>query len=258
MNKTLEILIVEDNKKHQQDALDAFKPLIDSGLVNITLKENYQDGIDSISEKDYVVTDLFMPYSETKTHDTPLAKDLFRFLDISKFMGSFDIIEAAYRWLDEKDLAPYGAFIAKEAKEKNINYVICTDTNHHGYATEPINCMFSSELVDAPANRYGSASKKNWDNVIQKLIASQFANDEEILSLKKKYNIVSELGKEIRNISSKKASSIFNDCSEIIKKKTGYDLSEKIEEHNQYTFVLGLGFRYIHKSDDEPMVLLFR
>ncbi|MCK4589983.1 MAG: hypothetical protein KAT77_06065 [Nanoarchaeota archaeon] len=177
MEKTLELLIVEDNEKHLADAKAEVAKLQDQGkAINVTYATNYKEAQDAIQTKKYdgIVSDIFMPSEgeENYTFDIEAVRKLLP----KHTLNRDECAKAAERWLNGNDLAPLGVLIIEETIQKEIPALFCTDTYHHGKKTEPVIVYARNKepeiiMIDDHNAREGSVNTKKWELALNTLTA---------------------------------------------------------------------------------------
>ena len=148
-NKKLEnILVVEDNPKHIEDAKKYFNEIKE---VNVYYVSTYSSAVHPIGgytsfkskpEVDGVITDIYLPIGD-------------------KYVGR------------KGDEDPIGLLVAATCHKNNIPFVFCTAGYHHGEKYNWIN-MFQRtmewpEMLDASSDRYAEADHKPWDRAYKTL-----------------------------------------------------------------------------------------
>lgn len=179
MNK-LELLVVEDNPKHLDDAKKLYEK---NGKLNVSYAKNKEEAINYLSSESYdmVISDVFMPSNErgVEKQDIDDCWSLLKMDDFLDFHGRNVPLEyqkgymsAAFNWKEGKTLPPLGVLIAEKLKDSAI--VFCSDSYHHGKASEPISQYARGEFfensipyIDDGATENGAASKKNWESALE-------------------------------------------------------------------------------------------
>lgn len=168
--KSLEILVVEDDEKHLSDAQAEINKRIASGVaINATYVTNYQEAKKQMSERkfDGIISDIFFPSGMEK--DESLRQEAYALLagsierqiegnvrDIEETNFSYTresqireqkriredclakLREVTSEWMEGNSLAPYGALIAQIATKMKIPTVLCTSGHHHGAKYSPV------------------------------------------------------------------------------------------------------------------------
>ncbi|MEK7535703.1 MAG: response regulator [Patescibacteria group bacterium] len=152
----MRILVVEDNKKHMQDAVAAAKEF-DIELVTATTVEEASRMLrpsDILPAVDGVVTDLFMPFTSRPPYNA--------------------------------DDQPCGLSVVLKAQKAGIPVIICTAGSHHGIKYQWVCDLGRSlgwpEMADSSFDNYKDAETKNWQGAFKKLlgiITGEKESDEE-------------------------------------------------------------------------------
>ena len=162
MERTLEILLIEDTPNHLADARATAESLVASGKrMHVTYVSTLQDAKDILAEREYdgIITDLFFPTgveSDMGLRFEIIGKPLVRSTiedDYNQQMarGQLPRYElAADEWMIRGATPPSGVLIADYAVEHRIPAVVCTAANHHGYAVEPLRVHIASHKVRVP------------------------------------------------------------------------------------------------------------
>lgn len=181
-NKTLEILIVEDNPKHLADAKAFMDAKIAAGVpVKVDYATNLKEALQCIDGKAYdgIICDIFFPSGGT-AEDEKQAKWKAGY----EILGKEDIrVWQLYIYSD----GPLGVIVAEKVKDK-IPLVFCTDTHHHGKKTEPINqytggcgmIVDSEKCENWDGDLQSQIAEKNWQQAYECIISS--------IAVKKYYN----------------------------------------------------------------------
>ncbi|NQU97961.1 response regulator [Candidatus Woesearchaeota archaeon] len=181
--KKLEILVIEDNLEHLEDARKAAEKMVEEGIpVNFNYATSYVE-VKKIQEEmniDCIVTDVFFPYDTPAIDNEEIKQKCEALLEpiIDCFRGDlrerYDLqteewVNAADNWISGKEMHPTGIVVVDEALANNISIVMCTDTYHHGYKTEIIN-QYAGQvkvtLIDGnpEGDEYtSSVDHKDWD-----------------------------------------------------------------------------------------------
>ena len=141
----MKILIIEDNQKHLVDA----KAVVAEMRIEADFATTYVDAKNMMENNKYdgIVSDIFFPYAEKTSYSLNGWNFTARFecenmLDeIIHRIGRSDIkwIKAANKWISGQEMHPTGIMIARDCLVANVPVVLCTDTYHHGWSTEPVN-----------------------------------------------------------------------------------------------------------------------
>ena len=186
-DKTLDILIVEDNEKHLADAKSCFDSLITKEeKINVQYATNYIQAEKIIEENtfDGIICDIFFPYQEGEIRNDEIAEKTYQVLKEKGSVcdsGAYPLHNKEIQsWRTGKGIdvtIPLGVLVTETAIEKIIPLVFCTDTNHHGYKTEPVNIYSKKQkisLIDnnnnAADNQNEVAHTKSWPKSIIKVI----------------------------------------------------------------------------------------
>ena len=185
--KDLEILVVEDNERHLKDAQDTVENLGFEALnIVASYATNKEEALDKMAEKQYdvVISDIFMP---STTYGTEQADRCAAFeLVPENFKGGSipaKFTRAIGEWKNGNKLAPLGMLIADECLKSDTPMLFCTDTYHHGAATEPVNVYARDEkipVVDINPHELGVdpssdpeewGASKDWDCALRSACA---------------------------------------------------------------------------------------
>jgi hypothetical protein len=155
-NKTLEILLVEDNPSHMESAKKVMAGRIANGdQIEISYAVTYVEAKDMMAARkfDGIISDIFLPYSTSEPINKEGIGSAYALLreqleynekkldegDYNEMKIRRNIHDASQEWINGNKLAPLGVIIVQAAWDEEIPIVLCTDSYHHGYATEPIN-----------------------------------------------------------------------------------------------------------------------
>lgn len=177
----INLLIVEDNEKHLNDAENAVNSVNNSGVLSSYVIPDFASTKDSALEKlgaqryHGVISDIFMPsnMSGVTNEDRELC-----YKALEQFIGNFEYDSRG--WISGEDLPPLGVLVAEKSLEKHIPIVFCTDAYHHAYKLEPV-CNYGWKnrisVVDSVTTREmenprewvdgRSATRKNWDYALK-------------------------------------------------------------------------------------------
>ena len=200
MTKQLRILVIEDNEKHLVDVRKATDKAQAVGLIDkADIATTYEEAIAllDVHQYDGIISDIFFPYdNHTLEFGGPVGwckivamqcRDLlneYYFKDTDPAYSK-NYLEPVQEWVDGYTMHPTGIIICQAAIERGLPIVMCTDTYHHGFGTEPINVYLrelknkighSIEMVDACSRSYGdiyvgaNTDHKNWEKAIVYLI----------------------------------------------------------------------------------------
>jgi hypothetical protein len=192
MTKQLDILLIEDNEKHLADAqAEAQKRIAAGEIGNVDFSGVYEQVLDMIKAKRYdgIITDIFFPgdTSEGISGKMPAGwssawrSECYRLLKdfgVNYSIGRRDefsekIVKAADEWMDSRSMHPSGVLVVEKALEAGIPIVMCTDTYHHGYSTQPVFVWAGSKgvrIVDSHGKYEGNASFKDWSRAFSELM----------------------------------------------------------------------------------------
>ena len=158
-NKRLEILVVEDNPKHIEDAKAYFDQLSQSGVdVHVEYASNYKAAQQMMKDRrfDGVISDVFFPFEkvgEGKFMDPDPEDDASRIWLAWKHSGvwpldcdpkspyvdyQINVVKSMNSWCEGRSLMPRGVLMVEDAKKANIPIVLCSDAGHHSYALAPV------------------------------------------------------------------------------------------------------------------------
>ncbi len=198
--ENIEILVIEDNTKHMEDARAEIQKGIDAGLpIRADYAKTGEEAEALMQSKQYkgIVSDVFFPWSEKKWSLNPQGWDgtlsYICYETLKDFIpDSLEIRESVWDWREGKSMHPTGVYFAKTAKEKNIPVVLCTDTYHHGFATEPVNkyadknnvilvdLMLRNEEGSIILDKGSSGSTKDWASALRYLLKSSELDQESL------------------------------------------------------------------------------
>jgi hypothetical protein len=83
------------------------------------------------------------------------------------------IVEEADKWMDGLAMHPTGVIMVEDAQRQGIPIVLCTDTYHHGYASQPIHTYAMEQgvkIIDSYNQMEGSAPSKDWPRAFDTLL----------------------------------------------------------------------------------------
>ncbi|MBU1198522.1 MAG: hypothetical protein KKF46_05990 [Nanoarchaeota archaeon] len=176
--KTLDILIIEDNPKHLEDAKAEVQSRIKAGThIAADYAVTYVQAKELMQQKKYqgIITDVFFPYDDQQRQDAKkgwhpeAATEIFGLIkDICERYRDPEIRDAVNRWREGKTMHPTGILITEQAIEQGTPVIFCTDTYHHGITTQPVFSYACDDdkrigMVDCyKAGYYGTAWKKDW------------------------------------------------------------------------------------------------
>jgi len=158
-HKMLELLVVEDNPKHMEDAKAYFAELSDSEVVQVTYASNYSNAQQMMKNKrfDGIISDVFIPFEEVRDGEyidsdpednkARIQNALFHAEVMPlpcdpkspDFNYQINVVKSMNSWCEGKSLMPRGMLIAADAKKAAISIVLCSDAGHHSYELDPIN-----------------------------------------------------------------------------------------------------------------------
>jgi len=184
----MKLLVIEDDPKHLEDAKNALKEHSDIETEFVSTLKDFEEATKN-NHYDGIISDIFFPFDENEEEGKPKGwsynamiaclellvgngvnyGDHFQLNDFTR-----NVVEASDRWVDGLAMHPSGVVVVKNAKEKNIPIVLCTDTYHHGYVTQPV-ATFASKmdvpLIDSYEGGYeNSAPQKDWKKAIEMLL----------------------------------------------------------------------------------------
>lgn len=194
MEKKLDILVVEDDPKHLADAQAEIQKRIAAGEgLSVDFSGIYEQVIDMMKSKRYdgIITDIFFPgdtrkgvpgkvpdgwvgvwssrcYEHLKDHGLNRPSHPQDFHSLRK-----RIISEGDKWASGRSMHPSGVLVVDDAIKAGIPVVMCTDTYHHGYSTQPIFSWAirqNVEIIDSHGEYEGNASFKDWARAFQELI----------------------------------------------------------------------------------------
>ena len=192
---TIELLIVEDDKKHLRDAKAEVKRQIEEGAqIKAYYAKNLKEAQEYLNGQaiDVVISDVFFPSGMEKKEESRIIKHLSTLLRkaFGEFTSEFDKEKerAIQEWECGRELAPLGVYIAENYKGP---LVFCTSTYHHGARTEPVNVYVCKKekigrkigIVDDLDAGNGEAKKKKWDLALSRALSmldqnNKFYNNE--------------------------------------------------------------------------------
>ena len=216
-NKTLNILIVEDDPKHLADAKAEMQKRIEAGIkINVDYASVLADAIKNISETKYdgIKSDVFFPTGYQSKKDKEIKQEIAHILkeSLSKGYCGEKLVNKALSYIstwengsdDNKILAPIGVNLAEQVKD-TTQFIFCTSTYHHGAKTQAVFEYARQNkiaMIDAnPQDLDGEDSSKNWCKAYQTLIQniikedlgkipSIFGNFDEVNNYRKKFNSI--------------------------------------------------------------------
>lgn len=184
----MKILIIEDEAKHIEDAKVA---VAKNSEINADFAKTFDEAKKLMEENSYdgIISDIFFPRNEKKEiSNAPIGwsgvirskcYDLLENFGVNYGKNCSDfgkkVVEAADEWMQCRTMHPTGVAIADMALKSKVPVVMCTDTYHHGYKTQPI-CSWAGKNEVAVFDAYpksdeytASASEKNWTEAIERL-----------------------------------------------------------------------------------------
>lgn len=212
--KTINLLIVEDKFDHQHDArnaIEAFNSHSNGVILSIDYAPDLFTAQQLMQDKKYdgIVTDVFFPnitgdptkrgfdafFDQEKRlqeagADMNVVRDandhlsdiIYNLIDgLNKNSKFYDFLQAYYSWNSmtptwDPSSMPNGVLVAEEAYTRRIPFVFCTDSHHHGDATEPVNRYVRQKQGEGQFTRLydlsyeeqqKSSPKKPWREAIQ-------------------------------------------------------------------------------------------
>jgi len=131
---TLEILIIEDDPKHLEDAKQETQRRIDAKEpIKVDYAATFKEAEDLMEKKRYdgIITDIFFPYDDTKRENGPdgwsgIARmECANALEKAKAWPVYPeripgIVDAFTMWLEGKEMHPTGLMITEKALEEQI------------------------------------------------------------------------------------------------------------------------------------------
>jgi hypothetical protein len=189
--KTIDLLVVEDNEKHIADAIAEIQRRVNAGeKINVDVARDLSEYFNLIQKKSYagIVSDIFFPSDREKPWDNLASNMVWDILGREycqrhrdDYMCGDQRRENMFKmvqddWMDGKELAPAGVVVADESLKKGIPIVLCTDTYHHGIKTQPV-FEYTIEkgicVVDSCEAKDGNSQNKDWkiafDEVIKRI-----------------------------------------------------------------------------------------
>lgn len=186
-NKTkqkLEILVVEDNVRHINDAKNYFNGRED---VVVDYANTLLDAEKMMSSKKYdsVISDVFFPAAKTNSREGVV--DSYRFIVklidlindnginrkyiVGDTSGSRrDSYEAAVGdWASWNSLPPSGLYIVDKAINEKIKIAVATDSKHHGAKCQPITAFLHESGIPFTSTN-GARQEKNWNFAYNSII----------------------------------------------------------------------------------------
>jgi len=224
-NKTLEILVVEDNEKHMEDAKAEMSKRIEAGEdLTVNYATSYAEAIQALQSKHYdgVITDIFMPSSEGKVEDRHRL-ECYSVLP-KKILENQEYSRAALNWKEGTELPPLGALVAEKAMEQSVPLVFCTDTYHHGKKTEPVVVYARSKMIpfiDDNHAKEGHAEHKKWDFAVDVMKATiEISKMDEIHVDESNYDLSEDARNKIKDNYGEK---VYYACLDALQAKFIYD-----------------------------------
>ncbi|GBE16601.1 hypothetical protein BMS3Abin15_00422 [bacterium BMS3Abin15] len=153
MEKKINILLVEDTRENYEFGMKLLKSEKD---FNVELATSYSEAKQKINTHfyDFVVLDVMLPRKDADEEVNQIM-ELITNSDLSEFARfPTRLSEAEEKALMESDLLPLGVLLMKECIERNIRFVIATDTDHHEGLGHP-----AAALVRLIANKMGHRVK---------------------------------------------------------------------------------------------------
>ncbi|MEA3514889.1 MAG: hypothetical protein U9R34_05400 [Nanoarchaeota archaeon] len=213
-NKTLDILIVEDDLKHLTDAKAEMQKRIEAGIkINVNYASNLADAMKCTSEKQYhgIISDIFFPTGYESEDDKEVKNEIATIMKKSLYCG-IELANKALSYIstwengsdDNEILAPIGVNLAEQVKD-TTQFIFCTSTYHHGAKTQAVFEYARQNkiaLIDAnPLDLDGEDSSKNWSKAYQTLIQNRIKEDlgkipsisgnfDEVNNYRKKFNSI--------------------------------------------------------------------
>ncbi|MFC1645296.1 hypothetical protein ACFL08_04690 [Patescibacteria group bacterium] len=201
MKDQVHILIIEDKQNHLENARLTSQEIAGSDLlriadiqISVDFATNYVEAIELMSANCYdgIVSDIFFPYSNEREWDEEIKNKCFSELE-KYYLGfiktqAFNYVHAMHNWMERSSLHPTGLVIAIEAVNRNIPFIFCSDTYHHGLCTQPV-CDWGrerkmAEIVDSEglekedlelpfeeALFIERSLTKNWDRALTEVLA---------------------------------------------------------------------------------------
>jgi CheY-like chemotaxis protein len=188
-NKKLEILVIEDNPEHLKDAKSEIQKRIDKGEnINANYATTMLEAEELMEQKkfDGIISDIFFPYDSESYSDIDriptgwdkgaclMCYELLKNLGVNYPDGhhtefEVKIVEAADKWMERHEMHPTGVLMIPKAEENEIPIVLCTDTYHHGYKTQPVFAYAMQKdvrVIDSHNDPEGHAAKKDWAEAV--------------------------------------------------------------------------------------------
>jgi hypothetical protein len=178
-NKTLNVLLIEDNEKHLADAqAEAQKRIASGEIAGVDIARHFEQCLDMASAKRYdgIISDIFFPSSERTMNG--IASNIFWTVWGQEYCNNhradyrcgderrekmFKLVQDGF--MDGKELPPAGISVADYAMYKGVPIVLCTDTYHHGIKTQPVHEYAGRTgvtIIDSFGAQDGNASAKDW------------------------------------------------------------------------------------------------
>ena len=195
LTKPLEVLIVEDEQHHIDDAKKTFGPLARAGLVNFHYVTNLFDAKFIVNAKvtGGVISDVFLPtnYSSHNFTDRP-EKSYLNSVYSSLRFKAIDKYERK-EYLDEDfvsgdSISPSGFILTKycwDEQDNSTPIVMCNDDDYHGLNPRLVRHMgdhiegfvnSSSDInYDYNMDYSEDSGKKNWKKAFDLLVPSLIA-----------------------------------------------------------------------------------
>ncbi|MFA6053633.1 MAG: hypothetical protein WC762_13705 [Methylobacter sp.] len=141
-NAKLNILIIEDNRKHQVDAMMCYSSDF-SGKAKVVFAKTYMEAERHLTSGkiDGVISDIHFPLSDNPNWSQP---------------------------------EPIGAMVMVLCKERGIPCILNTDGSHHGSRNQWICCLQRAlglpEIVDASDDHTKESPTKQWKKAFKALL----------------------------------------------------------------------------------------
>ena len=212
-DKKLEILLVEDNPDHIKAAKEYFlgKNLKKAG-IEISYVKTYEEAQQVMQGKEIsgIISDVFFPWDDKLGGwNRTAANKCTEILEpiVERFQSTPDYYWKARKaldyWKNCVEMHPTGVLMVEAAIKKELPIVLCTDTYHHGYKTEPVDQYSSKKkikMIDVDmyeeTDRYTlSGRDKDWNSAFVTVLSE--------IELKKNKKVIDRMFENQENIDDK-------------------------------------------------------
>jgi hypothetical protein len=169
----LELLIVEDNKQHLEDAKRYFEHPCRKAVISIHYASTLNHAEQLMSERKYdgIITDVFFPMNIAGEEERKL--EILELIDPEHEFRHSSSAHEINRWMSGERNPPSGVIVAKQALESGVPVVLCTDIYHHDAAMSPVTSWVRKakqriEIVDIDSQNLDR--KKDWQLAYAKTV----------------------------------------------------------------------------------------